>query len=174
MRYILSLGFIVILFFSISCHKEVLPVSPYRMTLKKDGTSETLSPYFTTIRPHATMPGITEFQVVAKTKDDKVHFAITILVNGSFTPGVYQSDTSHPYPFYPLLIVDYFKDQGQPDERDFTIDPAPARAQSYFTTTITSIDSTEIKGTFSGNYLYDRSHDESITITDGSFVAKRH
>src|SRR5262249_55809529 len=100
-----------------------------------------------------------------------VNFSLAIQVNGSFVPGTYETNNgSGNYP----VIADYFLDQGQPGERDYTIDNAPNSASGYFTVTITSIDDNVVKGTFSGNYLYDGIYNESIVVTDGSFIAKRH
>jgi hypothetical protein len=72
------------------------------------------------------------------------------------------------------VIADYFMDQGQPDEKDYTIDNAPSAPNGYFNLTIQSIDDKVLKGIFSGNYLYDRKYNESIVVTEGSFTAKKH
>jgi hypothetical protein len=108
---------------------------------------------------------------VARSSDFKNTFAITIQVEGNFTTGVYETIIgSGNYP----VIADYFMNQGEPGERDYTINNAPGKPDGQFKVTITSIEADHVKGTFSGNYLYDYIYDESITISDGSFIAKRH
>jgi hypothetical protein len=172
MRYILSLLLSSILFFSQACKKEkAIPVDEYRMTFKKDGISDTLTPYYCSIQPNGTMPSKTDFMLVARSKDNTTTLGITIQVDGNFTTGIYTTEiNSGNYP----VIADYFVNQGKPTERDFTIDNAPAKPNGLFTVTITSIEDNLVKGTFSCNYLYDRNYGESIVLSDGSFVAKRH
>jgi len=141
------------------------------MTLRKDGVKDTLTPYYCAIQPNTITPSKTDFFLSARSKDNRINFCINIQVNGSILPGTYETIIgSGTYP----VIADYFLDQGQASERDYTIDNAPNNPYGYFTVTITSIEDNVVKGTFSGNYLYDRSYNESIVITDGSFTAKKH
>jgi len=69
--------------------------------------------------------------------------------------------------------VDYFQDVAQPNEKDFSIQDAPGNPPCSFTIVLTSITSTEIKGTFTGNYLYEWTTHEMISITDGEFCVRR-
>jgi len=140
------------------------------MTFIRDGISDTLITSYCSIKPNSLTPSKTDFTVAAHSKDFKVNVGITIQVNGIFNPGLYETtmDTD-----YFSIIADYYKDLGESGERDFTIDNAPEKPNGSFTVNITSIDNNQVKGTFSCNYLYDRTHDETITITDGSFVARR-
>lgn len=172
MRQILNLLFATILFFLQSCNKNTTPpVTTYEMTFKKNGINDTLMPYYCAIQPNSTMPSETMFMIVAKSKNDSVHFGITIQVNGNMTTGVYETiNGSGSYP----VIADYFMNVNHPTERDYSIDNAPGQPNSFFKVTLTSITDKQVKGTFTGNYLYDRFADESIIITEGSFVAKRH
>jgi hypothetical protein len=172
MRYSLALLLFSFFVFFYSCNKkEALQVNNYEMTLKKNGVSDTLTPYYCAIQANAITPSKTDFFLSARSKDNRVNFCIAIQVNGSFMPGIYETiNGSGNYP----VIADYFLDQGQPSERDYTIDNAPNSPYGYFKVTITSIEGNVVKGTFSGNYLYDRSYNESIVVTEGSFIAKTH
>ena len=44
---------------------------------------------------------------------------------------------------------------------------------SKYIVNVTSITSTELRGTFTGNYLYDNFDQESLPITEGEFFVKR-
>ena len=167
MRLISSAIISFTIFILPSCKKGVQPIVKLEVAFKKDGVSETLIPYYSAIQPNATIPGVTNFTMVAKSPDDKVHFAITVQVHGDFTTGIYTTTNTNCY-----VTPDYFRNQGMPDERDFGIDNAPGQAPGYFFVNIFSITDKEIKGTFSGNYLYDRPHNEMITVSEGSFVVR--
>lgn len=172
MRYILSLTLSFVLFSFLSCNKkENVLAANYEMTFKKDGISETLMPYYCAIQSQYGNPSQTEFFLSARSQDDKTHFAISFGVNGSITPGVYE--TNYGIGSYPVS-ADYYVNPGQSNERDYYIDNAPGKPEAHFTITITSIEENLVKGTFSANYLYDRNYDESIILTNGVFVAKRH
>jgi len=151
------------------CKKPAKPIVAYEVTMNKNGTLERLIPNYCSIRPNVSMPGKTEFTLTTVSADFKVTFAISVQVTGNLTTGVYKTTDANC-----SVVSDYFKNQGQPEERDFTIDNAPGQPPGYFIVSISSIDDKEIKGAFSCNYLYDRPNNESITITDGMFAAKRH
>lgn len=148
--------------------KNILQPPVYEVVFKNNGTKELFTPFSSSIQPNRSFPGKTDFILVAKSGDNKNHFAITIQVNGNFQTGTYQSGN----PNY-TVIADYFKDVGESNERDYTIDHAPTLPNCSFTVNVTLIDDKQIKGSFTGNYLYDRNKDESIVVTEGSFTVKR-
>jgi len=160
------------LFLVLSCNKkDSIQVTNYEMKFKKDGVKDTLIPYYCAIKTNINNSSQTDFFLSARSKDNRASFDITIQVIGALVPGVYETvNGSGSYP----VIADYFLDRGQAAERDYAIDNAPAYPNGDFTVTITSIDGNIVKGTFSGNYLYDRNYNESIVVTDGSFIAKKH
>jgi len=171
MRSSISLLLFSILLALSACDKEPPADNKNTLSYKKDGVTETMIPVYCSIKPNVSIPTKTDFVLTARTSDFRSDLAITVQVNGGFTTGTYETVIdSGNYP----AIADYFVDQGQPNERDFTIENAPAKPNCRFTVTITSIESTLVKGTFSANYLYDPAHNESIIISEGSFVAKRH
>ena len=172
MRYFLGLILLSVLLITQSCNKKYQdqPADNYEMTFMPDGISNTLITSYCTIKPNSLTPSITDFTIDAHSKDFKINVGITIQMNGIFNTGVYE--TSAENDFY-KVIANYYQDLGEPGERIYTIDNAPEKPNGSFNVTISSIDNDQVKGTFSCNYLYDRTHDEFITITDGSFVARR-
>jgi len=60
------------------------------------------------------------------------------------------------------------------NEKDYAVDNADNHPPGNFKVTITSISADWIKGTFSCNYLYERTYNEFIVLTEGNFSAKRH
>jgi len=122
------------------------------------------------LKPNApTNPSQIMFMLVSNSNDLKDVLGFTIQRNGSLPVGTYNSwdDPVH-------FIVDYFQDNTAPNEKDFTIGNAPGNPASTFTIVLTSITSTEIKGTFTGNYLYDYVGHGTISITEGEFCVKRN
>lgn len=113
------------------------------------------------------MPNKTDFMFVAKSADGKNEFAITIQVEGTFKVGTYESGNSNY-----TVIADYFQNVAGQNGKDFTIDHDPSLPNCSFVVTITSIDNNSIKGTFTGNYLYDTNYNETIVISEGSFTVK--
>jgi hypothetical protein len=169
MKY-LFYNFLVLLFFTLfSCQKKDGVIIPtYEVVFKKDGNPQSFAPYYSTIQPNGTMPNKTNFMFVAKSADKKHEFAITIQVEGNFKVGTYESGNNNY-----SVIADYFQNVGEQIERDFTIDHSPSMPMCSFIVTITSIDNNSIKGTFSGNYLYDSNYNEIIAISEGSFTVKK-
>ena len=147
------------------------PVIKYEMTFKKDGVKDTLLPSYCTLRPNPSTPSKTDFMLMAESADQSIMFGIAIQVDGNIIPGVYETVNGSGY--YPV-VADYFLNFGQVTEKDYGIDNAPGKPYGTFKVTITHIDDKLIKGTFSCNYLYERTYDESIVITEGNFVAKRN
>jgi hypothetical protein len=93
MRHTLSLLLPSILFFFQACNKkDAIPADEFNMTFKKDGLTEALTPYYCSIQPNGTMPSKTDFMLVARSKDNKITFGITIQVDGNFTPGIYTTE----------------------------------------------------------------------------------
>ena len=162
------LGIIVLVAFA-GCKKETSEKPKYEVVFNMNGTKEVFTPFYSSIQPNSSIPGNTDFMLVARSGGDKNHFAITIQVTGDFQTGTYTSNNLNY-----TVIADYFQNVGQPDEQDYTIDHAPLMPACSFVVNITSIDEHQIRGNFTGNYLYDRINDESIVVSDGSFVVKRH
>ncbi len=76
------------------------------------------------------------------------------------------------------MIVDYLLNPDPSTAKYYDITDAPDKDPSKYIVNITSITPTQIKGTFTGNYLYDNfSSDDPdggiVNITEGSFQVKR-
>src|SRR4030095_3004821 len=174
MRQILNLLLLSPFLFFQACKKNNTPppaVTKYEMTFKKDAGKDTLLPYYCSIKPNSIVPSKTDFMLMAQSADHSIVFGIAIQVDGNINPAVYETVNGSGY--YPV-IADYFMNMGQITEKDYAIDNAPGKPYGNFKVTINYIDDKLIKGTFSCNYLYERTYDESIVITEGSFTAKRH
>jgi len=170
MRQILTI--LVLFLFICSCHKNDVPVNTPKaeVTFKKDGVDEKLMPQYCSIRPNSSWPTtMTDFTLSAVSNDFKTFLGITLQVSGEIKTGTYDTNTSGCY-----VIADYMTNMGDINEKDYAVDNADNHPPGYFTVTITSISDDWIKGTFSCNYLYERTYNEFIVMTEGNFVAKRH
>jgi hypothetical protein len=171
MRQILSILLLSILFFC-SCHKNDVPPKPpvAEVSFKKDGVEEKLMPQYCSIRPNASWPTtMTDFTLSANSSDFKTFLGITLQVSGELKTGTYDTNTSGCY-----VIADYMSNVGDINEKDYAVDNADNHPPGNFKVTITSISADWIKGTFSCNYLYERTYNEFIVLTEGNFSAKRH
>lgn len=117
----------------------------------------------------------TDIGIDGYSDDKKNGFSISIQIDGSdFKTGTYSSDQ---YPEY-YMIVDYLLNPDPSTAKYYDITDAPSKDPSKYIVTITSITPTQIKGTFTGNYLYDDSNSTDpdggiMNITEGEFQVKR-
>lgn len=118
---------------------------------------------------------LTDLGVNGYSEDGKNTFSISVQVSGpNFNPGTYSSDK---YPEY-YMIVDYSENPDINTIRWYEIEDASNQPPSKYTVNITSITPTQIKGNFTGNYLYDNSLSTDpdggiVYITEGEFQVKR-
>lgn len=118
----------------------------------------------------------TDIGVDGYSDDKKNAFSISIQIDGSdFKTGTYLSDQ---YPQY-YVIVDFTSNPDPSTDKYYEISNAIDNNPSKYIVNITSITPTQIKGTFTGNYLYDSFHDDNdpdggiVYITEGEFQVKR-
>lgn len=117
----------------------------------------------------------TDLAITGNSTDGKQTFDIAIQLDGaSFPQGVYNSDVYTPY----YMVVDFMLMPTTSDIKHYQIEDALNREPSKYIVNITSITSTEIKGTFTGNYLYssfnsDDADGGTVQITEGEFKVKR-
>jgi hypothetical protein len=157
------------LFFSCKKHSDPKDTG-YYVKYKLDGVAVTNTKLnYSWLQPNGTIPNMVDFQMYSNTNDYKHGLGITVQRLGGVTTGTYNSENSSY-----IVIADYFKNQGNTDERDYTIESASGMASPSFTVKITEITDKHIKGTFTGNYLHDPNYDESIQITEGEFFVKRN
>jgi hypothetical protein len=150
-----------------SCKKN--STSDYYVKLKINGTWITWTKVAGELGPDFGDPTKTDLGVTAEDDAMKDVFDIGIQIDGSnFTTGSYPSDNVN-YTMY----ISYTKDAATANFKYYDIQNASGRPDSKYIVTITSITSSQLRGTFTGNYLHDYSDDESLDITEGEFFVKR-
>ena len=142
----------------------------YFVKLKINGNWETWSQnVIGELGPDFANPAKTDFGVTSYNDAQTDGFDLTIQIDGSnFTTGTYESDD----PLY-YIVIDYFTGISGGTSRFYGISTAPGQPDSKYTVHVTSITNTTLRGTFTGNYLYDDIADESINITEGEFFVRR-
>lgn len=164
----ISIIFSVLFFSCQKPHTEGPASNDHYLRYKLNGVLVTNTVNHVWLKPNSQDPTQMMFQLFSNTNDFKNFLGLTIQQTGNIGIGTYESVNN---PLY--FIVDYFQDSGQPNEKDFSIQNAPGNPPSTFTIVLTSVTTTEIKGTFTGNYLYEWTTHEMISITDGEFCVRR-
>ena len=156
---------------------------------KKESTSKSDSDSYVKIKRNGawiTYPGLgelgpdlgnaalTDLGINGSTSDGKEVFNISIQMDGpNITTGTYSTDVYTPY----YVVVSLTTTVGS-TLKHYDVEDALNMPSAKYTVNITSITSTQISGTFTGNYLYDDfSSDDPdggvIPITEGEFKIKR-
>lgn len=162
-----TLVLLLAVFTFFSCKKN--SDSSYYVKLKINGTWVTWTSAAGELGPDLANPAKTDLGVIANDAAMKDVFDISIQVDGAdFPTGSYASDNPNI-----LVYVSYFKDANTAAAKFFDIDNAPGRPDSKYIVTLTSITATELRGNFTGNYLYNDFDGESLDITEGEFVVRR-
>lgn len=163
MRSFLMISVIVSLF---SCKKESSGTTSGAsyLKLKQNGTWVTYTAVGE-LGPDLGDATYTDFDVVTQDAAPKGQFSMAIQVHS----------TSLPVGTYPGTAIDYsYVDAGY-NLHLFEMETAPTRTDiPAFTIHLTSITDTRLKGTLTGNYLYNSDDDEIITITEGEFDVTRY
>ncbi|HLX90829.1 MAG TPA: hypothetical protein VKR32_04055 [Puia sp.] len=111
----------------------------------------------------------TDFGMNAVSKDTSTAIILSIQVNGKSLPtGTYESTNSSL-----VVFADFYTGYNSPAFVDYTIDDASGMAPSTFTITISAITSKDMRGTFTGNYLYDFLSGKTVAVTNGEFFVPR-
>jgi hypothetical protein len=164
----------VLLVSGYSCKKNDSDDTPaYYMKFKLAGNWITYKNAISNYGPDLSDPSLTD--LVVNGDDGKDVLSLAIQVNGSTIPsGTYDTDNSNYW-----ATIDWTVN-GTNGPRVYDVDDAPTMPPSKYILKITSITETEIRGTFTGNYLYDywANDPDDLTdamrqITEGEFVAKR-
>ena len=114
----------------------------------------------------------TDLVINGNSDDSKNNFSLSVQVDGpKLSTGIYSSDQY-------FITADYMLTVDPSTIKDYGIDDAIGKDPSKYTVNITSITSTQIKGTFTGNYLYDSFNSDDpdggiVYITNGEFQVKR-
>jgi hypothetical protein len=152
--------------FLISCGKDD---DDYFVKLKINGNWVTWKTVAGELGPDLATPSKTDLGVTANDDALSQVFDISIQVDGpDFNTGTYVSDNLNYW-----VVIDYVSGANTSNMKFYNISDAPTGPGSLYTVNITSITDTELRGTFTGNYLYNHADDESIQITEGEFKVKR-
>src|SRR5688572_1644440 len=151
-----------------SCNKDK-DEDGYYVKLKINGNWVTWKTVAGELGPDFADASKTDLGVTANDDSGQDIFDITIQVNGTtFNTGSYSSDNTNY-----IVYVDYADNIGTTSARYYDITSAPSMPESKYTVNITSITDTELRGTFTGNYLYDYFEEETFAVTEGEFRVRR-
>lgn len=170
-----SLLLVALILLFASCKKDPADSNSSYVKFKKNGEWITYKG-LGEVGPDLGDATLTDLGVNGYSDDQKNIFSISIQVTGNtFNTGTYTSDK---YPEY-YMIVDYSENPDPSTIKYYDITDALNMPPSKYTVNISSITSTTITGTFTGNYLYDNFHDDDdadggiVKITEGEFQVKR-
>jgi len=175
MKALYKLLLLSLVLLTFSCKKDPTSKadSDSYVKIKKNGTWITYAG-LGELGPDLGNASLTDLGVSGSTSDGKEVFNITIQMDGpDLTTGTYLSDVYTPY------VVDVSLTTGAASAlKYYDVEDALNKPSAKFIINVTSITSTQISGTFTGNYLYDdfSSGDPDggvIAITEGEFKVKR-
>ncbi|MBP6431160.1 MAG: hypothetical protein KA319_05285 [Ferruginibacter sp.] len=161
-------------FAMVGCKKDF--ESKYDFKYKKNGTWITyngLTNALGEITPNSTNPSTMDLNINGNSEDNTEVINFLILTNTS-TANIGSYNTNNSSNLY-YTYISYIKTVGS-NLNSYEVDDAPGRAPSYYTINITSITADEIKGNFTGNYLFEASGiagNDIVEITEGEFNVKR-
>ena len=162
-NYLAITGIVIICIFFSSCKKsDNGPV--YFFKANVDGNWVTYANAKFSITPNPSDSSIKDLQITAGTEQNNISIIMQSAV--SYATGSFNTTDSIPY----RLSLSLFKDDGNYLKVFGTAGPGTG-TQPYYIVTITYITPTEIRGTITGNYLYDIYDAETINVTEGEFVA---
>jgi len=141
----------------------------YYVKLKINGNWVTWKIVVGEIGPDLADATKTDFGVTANNDTNTEVFDISIQVDGqNFATGTYDSDNGSYW-----VDISYAKALLTANSRYYMINDKAGLPPSRYLVTVTSITDKELRGTFTGNYLYDDFADETLNVTDGEFFVKR-
>ena len=150
-----------------SCKKN--SESNYYVKLKINGNWVTWKTVVGELGPDLADASKTDFGVTANNDAMTDVFDISIQVDGStFNTGSYDSDNSNYW-----VVVSYAKGAGTGGAKYYDIADAANHPVSRFLVNVTSITDKDLRGSFTGNYLYDDFDGEVLDITEGEFFVRR-
>ena len=150
-----------------SCKKESAnSQSQYYVKIKQDGNWINF-PYISgQLSPSLYAPSLTELGITGQDNGLTERFVIWLL-GPTISTGTYDTDNQSLI----AISISYIT-QETTSPRVHTVAPNTV-ASSRYIVKINSITPTEIEGSFTGNFLYDRSNDVTLNITEGQFKLKR-
>jgi hypothetical protein len=161
---------VLLVFFSFfSCKKDSGGTNGYYVKLKINGNWVTWKTVVGELGPDFGNPAKTDLGVTGNDDAMKDVFDLTIQIDGSnFATGSYASDNANY-----LVVVSYAKDAAVANSHYYDISTVSGHPDSKYTVNITSITNTELRGTFTGNYLSEFITDDMLNLTEGEFFVRR-
>ena len=161
------LTLLIALLFLAGCKKDN-DVPDYYVKLKINGNWVTWKTVAGELGPDLANATKTDFGVTANDDASSQVFDLSIQVDGpNFNTGTYTSDNLNYW-----VVISYVSGANTANMKFYSIGDAPNRPSSKYTINVTSITATELRGTFTGNYLTNID-DETIDITEGEFKVRR-
>lgn len=152
----------------ISCKKDSSGTNSntdYYVKFKMNGNWVTWKTVAGELGPDLADASKTDFGVTANDDAQKNVLDLSVQVDGStFNTGSYDSDNGNYW-----VVISFLKDANTATMKYYDL----SGTSSKYIVNVTSITSTELRGTFTGNYLYDNFDQESLPITEGEFFVKR-
>jgi hypothetical protein len=158
---ILSISLLSIFF--ASCKKSGTE-QVYSFKTKIDGNWVTYANAKFTIAPNSSDSSLTDLLITAGTELSNINIYMSSATN--YVAGDYNTTSTSPY----IMQLSLFKEENNYLKVFGTTGPGTG-TDPYYIVHITSVTPTEIRGTITGNYLYDGYDAESINLTEGEFVA---
>ena len=161
------LTLLIALLFLAGCKKDNNDPD-YYVKLKVNGNWVTWKTVAGELGPDLANSAKTDFGITANDDALQTILDISIQVDGAnFNPGTYSSDNLNYW-----VVVNYMTNANTANMKLYGIGDVTGRPVSKYVINVTSITSTELKGTFTGNYLTNID-DETVDITEGEFKVKR-
>ena len=161
LKAILGLALITI---ALASCKKSNPGPVYTFKAKIEGSWVTFADAKFSITTNPSDNSLKDLQITAGTEQNNISFFLTSA--NDYAPGDYNTGSTTPY----IMQASLFKDENNYLKVFGSTGPGTG-TDPYYVLTITSITATEIRGTITGNYLYDSYDAESINVTEGEFVA---
>jgi hypothetical protein len=150
-----------------SCSKEGTDEN-YYLTFKKDGTEVSWTGFAKgEIGPDGFDSSLVDLGVTGQSPDGAERFDITLQKSGTnFSTGMYHTDSMY-------IVMGYITSFNTVTPKIYRLGFNETYTEfSSYHVNITSITSTSIQGTFSGNFL-STDNGQMVNITEGSFRVKR-
>jgi hypothetical protein len=165
-NFLLAVCLIGIVFSFNSCKKDHTETN-YFFKVKVDGNWITYggAQFFLNTDPSDST--MTDFQIYAGTLTENMNISIQSS-NGINTGNYLSGDQMPAY----RMFINAYKETGAVQENYNIIGPGTGNDPAY-TVTITSFSASEIRGTITGNYLWNDYDQKAMNVTEGEFVAKR-
>ncbi len=171
-RILIPVCLAAIFIFVISSCKKSSPASKYYISFKVNDTLITWKGHiFVLVGPDLTDTSQVSFSLNSTSSNSDTAYFIDLTIRGKSIPAI-TYDYSYTYNDT-TLYTDYNLGNNDPNKPDYDIESVSGLPSPAFSMTITSLSKTEVKGTFTGNYLasYASGPPVIVSITNGEFYA---